>query len=154
MQYQIGQSIKIEDTSKTTYVCLSNDTIFVSSISATEKRLLKRYFRQLQKPLIFKLFTFSVLCARTLLENMPQAVDIDREYDRHERHIKSFIVQIIRIERKLEPVIHFTEIGKSAHAHTYVYQAMKSGKKDRVISAQEVIRYYEKIQKSQKRPGV
>ena len=47
MVYQIDQSIKIENTSKTTYVALANSRIAVVSILAKEKRVLKLYFRKI-----------------------------------------------------------------------------------------------------------
>ena len=118
MKYQIDQSIKIESTSKTTYACLANGRTLVVSISAKEKQLLKLYFRELNKPIIFKLFTFSVLCAKMLLEAKNAVVIIDREYPGHERQIKSFILQIFRIEGVREPNISFGEIGKNSSAHS------------------------------------
>jgi len=147
MKYQIDQSIKIENTAKTTYVCLANGKTVIASISATEKRLLKLYFRDLDKPVIFKLFTFSVLCAKILIEAKPGNVTIDREYAGHERQIKSFILQIFRIEGFSEPVISFGEIGKKSSAHLEGYRALQKDRRGIVITAKAVWQYYEKIDK-------
>ena len=150
MKYQIDQSIKIEDTRKTTYVCLTDGKKNVlASISAKEKRILKLYFRELQKPLIFKLFTFSSLCASALIKIKPKSVTINREYIGHERQIKSFILQIFRIEGEAEPDINFSEIGKGAPAHKLAYAAKTRSKiaDILVIKSAIVLRYYEKTNK-------
>lgn len=149
MKYQIDQSIKIEDTQKTTYVCLTDGKKSVLiSISAKEKRVLKIYFRKLQKPLIFKLFTFSFLCAQAIFKLKSKSTTIDREYLGHERQIKSFILQLSRIEGKLEPEISFSEIGKGVPAHKLVYAAQTHSKPaDILVKSGTILKYYEKINK-------
>ncbi len=147
MKYQIDQSIKIEDTNKTTYVCIANGKLVLSSISSKEKQILKLYFRKLGKPLIFKLFTFSVLCAETIIRSKPQIIFIDKEYLHHERQIKSFILQILRIEGLQEPDINFKEIGKGSSAHKGAYGAMSKKTKGITVLAKDVLRYYEKVNK-------
>ena len=145
--YQIDQSIKIENTNKTTYVCLANGRTLVVSITAKEKHYLKLYFRKLHKPLIFKLFTFSVLCAKTILKIKPGSVTIDREYYAHERQIKSFILQILRIKNAPEPIIHFSQIGKHSSAHVKVYSAMHQKAVTAKVTSLEILQLYEKINK-------
>lgn len=145
--YQIDQSIKIENTNKTSYVCLSNGKILISSISAKDKRELKLYFRELEKPLIFKIFTFSVLCAKIIIKVKPGSVIIDQEYPGHARQIKSFIVQILQIEHVNEPVISFFEVGKSSPAHKGAYMALKTKRSNILVYAAVVLQYYEKINK-------
>ena|SRR3989338_1750575 len=148
MNYQIDQSIKIENTSKSSYVCLSNSKAIVCSISAKDKRELKLFFRELGKPLIFKLFIFSVLCAKAILKLKSPSVSIDREYTGHERQIKSFILQILRMENFREPIINFLLVGKESPAHIGAYTALKKGKSDLKITTQEVLKYYEKTNKA------
>ncbi len=147
MVYQIDQSNKIEETARTTYVSLTNGKTLVCSISSVEKKILKQYFRSLGKPLIFKLFTFSVLCARLVQEAQITDVVIDREYVGHERQIKSFILQIFRIDGIIEPEVNFDEIGKKSKAHIVVYDAMKKKQKSIAVNARQVWKYYEKVDK-------
>lgn len=123
MAYQIDQSIKIENTNKTSYVCLANSKTIIASISATAKKELKLFFRELNKPLIFKLFIFSVLCAKVIAKIRPGELTIDTEYQGHDRQIKSFILQILRMEGLGEPVIKFLRIGKNSSAHKGAYYA-------------------------------
>lgn len=145
--YQIDQSMKIESTNKTSYVCLANGKILVASISANDKKELKLFFRELDKPLIFKLFTFSVLCAKTIIKLKPGAVVIDQEYVGHARQIKSFILQMLQIENIDEPIISFSEVGKSSPAHKGAYTAFIKNKSDIKISSSEVLKYYERVNK-------
>lgn len=147
MSYQIDQSIKIESTNKTSYVCLANGKTIVSSISATEKKELKFFFRELGKPLIFKLFTFSVLCAKAIMALKPGELTIDTEYSGHDRQIKSFILQIFRIENFTEPIIAFSQIGKSSNAHAGAYQALSRRHSDIKITSKEVLKYYDRVNK-------
>lgn len=151
MKYQIDQSNKIEHTNKTTYVCLTNSNSFICSISAKEKQTLKAFFRKLNKPLIFKLFTFSVLCAKVIAASKAKSVTIDTEYLGHEINIKSFIFQILQIEKRPEVYITIKGIGKRSRSHLIGYKAMKNRNKGNAIRANEVIKYYEKLNKSKKR---
>jgi hypothetical protein len=145
--YQLDQSIKIENTSQATYVCLTNGHSVTVSINAKDKRNLKVFYRKINKPLTFKLFTFSVLCAKTIQKIKPDSVIIDQEYKGHERQIKSFILQIFRINHSTGSNIHFSEIGKHSPAHLNVYAAMHHKKSTLKISSLEVISLYGKISK-------
>ena len=147
MPYQIDQSIKIENTNKATFVCLSNGQTIIVSISAKEKQKLKLFFRKLSKPLIFKLFTFSFLCAKAIMVSKIDSVAIDCEYVNHERQIKSFILQILKIEKIKIPDIWFSRIGKKSPAHIKGYEAMKKKSKGISVMVTEVLKYYEKINK-------
>ena len=133
-RYQIDQSIKIENTSKATYVGISNGTQVIISILAHDKRALKQVFRKLKKPLVFKVFTFSVLCAKVLEKSRTKFVIIDREYQGHEIDIKNYIVQLLRLAGKPIPDIHFSLIGKNSHAHHRVYQAHTTKKMDKLVN--------------------
>jgi hypothetical protein len=42
--YEIDQSIKIENTNKTSYVCIANGKVFVASLAGKDKKELKLYF--------------------------------------------------------------------------------------------------------------
>lgn len=149
MKYQIDQSIKIENTQKASYVCLASESekVLVGSISAKEKRILKLFYRKLDKPLIFKLFTFSVLCAKLIIKVKPAQVSIDKEYIGHERQIKSFIIQALSIEDEPEPRIYFEQVGKGSNAHIGSYNALQTKKADFKITSAEVLKYYEKTNK-------
>ncbi len=147
MKYQIDQSIKIENTNKTTYVCLANGQILVSSISSKDKKELKLYFRELEKLLIFKLFTFSVLCVRIIIQAKAESVTIDTEYSGHERQIKSFIFQMFKMENFKEPIISFSQIGKKSPAHKGAYAAFKGKSSDIKLTSGEILKYYERINK-------
>jgi hypothetical protein len=148
MSYQIDQSIKIEDTSKTTYVSLVNGEEIIVSISAKDKRELKLFFRELNKPLIFKIFTFSVLCAHAIKSSDAKNISIDCEYAGHEIDIKSFIVQILTIEKASIPDINFTRVGKKSRAHEAVHHSLENREKGSVVNIKEVISYYVKVNKA------
>ncbi|MCX6783596.1 MAG: hypothetical protein NT141_00780 [candidate division WWE3 bacterium] len=145
--YQIDQSNKIENTGKTTYVCLANGQTFLSSIDAHEKQELKLFFRELGKPLIFKLFTFAVLCAKVIMASKADVVEIDCEYTGYERQIKLFISQVLLINKAQNLDIWFAHVGKKSNAHLKGYVAMKNKSKGLRISAREVVYYYDKISK-------
>lgn len=147
MKYFIDQSIKIENTNKASYVGLANSQVTISSISARDKKRLKTYFRKLDKPLIFKLFTFSVLVARVLEETEVSQVTIDQEYRGHEIDIGNFVVQILSSKKKVIPEINFHQIGKRNNAHCEVYRAQKKNLKGHRVSAEVVIENYRKISK-------
>jgi hypothetical protein len=147
MRYEIDQSIKIENINKPSYVCLANDNAFVISISAKDKKELKLYFRQLSKPLIFKLFTFVALCTIIIIKVKPGTVVVDQEYVGHERQIKSFILQILEIKKTKAPVISFSQIGKSSFAHKAAYKGYVQKKSNAKVTFGEILRYYEKINK-------
>lgn len=130
-----------------TYVCLTNDEKIIVSISTKEKKLLKIFFRELNKPLIFKLFTFSVLCAKAIMLSKTKTVFIDREYSGHERQIKLFILQIFKIDKFSEVDVNFCEIGKQANAHLRVYEAMIKKQKGIIVETKDVLGYFNKIDK-------
>jgi len=109
---------------------------------------LKLFFRELGKPIIFRIFTFSVLCAELIIKSKTKNVIIDREYVGHERQIKSFILQILRIKKFSEPDVNFTEIGKGSPAHICAYKAMTNKVRELLVTAAQVLLYYEKINKS------
>ena len=146
-RYQIDQSIKIENTQKASYICLSNGRTIICSISAKDKRELKLFFRELERPLIFKIFTFSVLCAKTIVEAKVDSVAIDKEYPGHDIDINSFITQILNIWKYPQPNLSFTLVGKSSSAHIKGYQAYKKGDKGSVVNANEVLILYNLVNK-------
>lgn len=149
MPFQIDQSIRIEDTRRTTFVCIANDTIVCSSISAQEKRLLEVYFKKINRPLIYKLFTFSVLCAMVIDAAKARHVTIDEEYVGHSRNIKSFIKQLLEMFKNgISPDVHFNHIGKKSSAHLEAYKAYKINKSGIIITSDKVLRLYQKINKS------
>ena len=95
----------------------------------------------------FKLFTFSVLCAKVLMASKAGSVTIDCEYENHEIDIKSYISQLFRIENRIMPDVWFSRIGRKSSAHIRGYEAMKKKNKGTILSVVEVLKYYEKIDK-------
>lgn len=146
-KYQVDQSIKIENTSKTSYICLSNSKTIICTISAKDKRELKLFFRELERPLIFKIFTFSVLVAKAIARTKIQSVEIDKEYLGHEIDIKSFIVQILDIWKIPQPYISFKLIGKNSNAHIQGYRAYKKKVKGITVKADGVLILYNLVNK-------
>jgi len=148
MKFKIDQSIKIENTNKTTYVAITNSGRVVVSISSKDKKLLKLFFRKLNRPTIFKVFTFSVLCAKVIAHTKAKSVVIDNEYLGHEINIKSFVVQILSIWNYNDTHISFRNLGKSSRAHEVVYKAYKKGKSELKVRAKEVLVLYNLINKA------
>lgn len=147
MSFQIDQSIRIEDTRRATFVCIANDAVSCSSISAVEKRLLEVYFKKINRPLIYKLFTFSVLCAKVIYVVKASHATIDEEYVGHRRNIKSFIKQLMAIHNAPHCDIYFDSIGKKSKAHLEAYKAYKTNKRGIAITSDEILRLYQKINK-------
>jgi hypothetical protein len=143
MRYEIDQSIKVEDTAKTTYVALSNSSDIVVSISSKDKKALKKHFRSINKPLTYKLFTFSALCAKTILHlklKKEDLVTIDIEYPGYNRNIKYYITAIIKYHRKEAPDLIFQEVGKRSRAHRKVYKAFKAREKGVMVDAKWILK--------------
>ena len=143
--YQLDQSIKIENTSQATYVAIANGTCLTCAILAKDKRILKHLFRQLGKPLVYKLFTFSFLCSQVIAKTKPHHVVIDQEYRGHEIDIKNYITQLLTIAKQRVPNLVFKSIGKESPAHHRAYHAYKIRKADFRVPYQEVIKKYEQI---------
>ncbi len=61
--------------------------------------------------------------------------------------MKYQIDQSIKIENTSEPVISFSEVGKSSPAHKGAYMALKTKQSNILVSAAVVLKYYEKINK-------
>jgi len=145
MKYYIDQSIKIENTNKPTYVAVANGSQLVCSISAKDKQKLKVLFRNMNKPLIFKLFTFSVLCSIVIINSNAKTIIIDREYLGHEIDIKNYITKLLRLKNFHSTAIHFSEIGKHNNAHICCYNAQKYKYSDIAIGWREILEDYSKV---------
>lgn len=143
MRYEVDQSIKIEDTARTSYVALTNSKNIVVSISSQEKKKVEMYFRALEKPLIFKIFTFSMLCTKAIGSmdlRKEDVVLIDREYAGQERRIKSYIKTALEYRKLPVPELAFGKVGKQSHAHLRVYKAYKTSEKCLGINANQIIK--------------
>ena len=143
--YQIDQSGKIEQTSKSTVIAVSNGKSLSILISAKEKRRLEKIFRLAGKPYMFIFITFTVLIY-LLIRNHLEEIDnlnIDREYKGYEPLIKKYLVEVLRRGgAKVIPDIHFTEIGKTSRAHKLAIKTYrKQIKPTMVINAKEVIEW-------------
>jgi hypothetical protein len=143
MRYEIDQSIKIEDTAKTTYVALTNSKDVIVSIHAGEKKKLKKYFRSLGRPLTFKLFSFSALCAKALSlskTNREDLIVIDIEYPGYNRNIKSYINSVLKFHALDTPDMVFQEISRHSRAHKRVYRAFKTKERCVAVDAKWIIK--------------
>jgi len=117
--YQIDQSGKIEQTNRTTIICLANGTSDTIEISAKIKRQLLEIFRRNGQPRNFILFSFcgglSIILKRNPSINY---VVIDREYFGKEPVIKEILLEMLG-KKQIE--IHFSLIGRKVNAHKNGY---------------------------------
>ncbi len=144
-RYQIDQSGKIEQTNKTTVVCLANGKWDTIEISAKTKRQLQEIFRRNGQPRNFIIFSFCAALSILIKRNTYlKYVVIDREYFGKEPVIKEILLEMLG-NRKIE--IEFTTIGKKVQAHSKGYltftKTLKSKKK---IKLEEL---FEEIKKTE-----
>src|SRR3990167_10182095 len=137
--------MKIENTSKHTYLAFSDHQHFVLKISSVEKRKLQKYFRAVGKPKLFIYLTFAALII-LLLKNFKskhyQAI-VDVEYPGRNNLIKSFIKlygQGLSIKD-----ISFHQIGKKSRAHYLASgTAIKKLSPDMIVNAKQVLKIIRK----------
>lgn len=141
MSYQIDQSGKIEFTSKSTVLALSNGKSRTIKISAAEKQKLLRAVKEIEKPkqnYIYKLFAtliFLLIKGQTL-----KVVEIDKEYPGHESVIKDTLIYLFAKNRMKLPEISFVLVGKKSNSHIkalLVYQEKQE--KDFIVKAEGVL---------------
>lgn len=146
MAFEIDQSGKVEDTSKVTVVSIANGTLFTLSISAKDKRIVQRKYREAGRPKIYTLQLFSILVFILLKKSKIKplkSVIIDREYKGQEDLIKSFIIQLSTKQKlDLSPQeIYFSEIGKRSNAHKIAIEGFRKGKIDHKATLKEVLSF-------------
>lgn len=121
MATSIDQSGKIENTSKATILCLSNDKWDAVLIPSKVKRQIQEMFKRNGKIRNFIFFTFAASLALLIRRNNHlKHVVIDREYFGKEAIIKNILLRMLK-NKKSPPNIVFSNIGKRAMAHNRAY---------------------------------
>ncbi len=142
METQIDQSIKIEQTARSTFICLSNNRTFVVAITSKTKRKLQETFRRHGLSNMFPTTTFatavSLLIYYTGYTSIP-AITIDDEYPGYEDFIRKSISLLLTDMGKEAPVIIIRRVGKNANAHIIGYQTYREKRQpDRVLTYGEL----------------
>lgn len=156
MKIEIDQSIKLENTSKTTFIAFSNSINHVISISACEKKKIQTYFRRVGKPKVYVVITFTALIfllIRSYLQNGMMII-IDKEYPGYEKSIIQKLKEFISDNTKKENCrVHFVLIGKKSNAHIVAYSAFRGKTKTKIkpILAEDVIKI---INLNKKKSGI
>src|SRR5262245_13716847 len=91
--YQIDQSGKVEDTSKSTVVTIANGKVITIKISAVEKRKLINTMTYIRKPnRTYAYDIFAALIYMLIKTNPIRRLEIDKEYPGHEAGIKERVL--------------------------------------------------------------
>ena len=144
MRIEIDQSGKVEDTSKDTILCISNDVHHTVFVSKQSKRSLQRVFRQNGMIRNYVLFTFTALLALLLKQSKPMHhVIIDEEYKGKDKIILCILHEMLDLDTI--PPISFGRIGKLSPAHVRAKAvATKVKKPSRIISSESLLRVIKK----------
>jgi len=153
MRIELDQSWKIEDTQRPTVLAFSNLKEGVIIILSREKKLVQKYFREIEKPRLFTYLSFTVLVYLLIKNNLKNGdqIIIDREYPGYERFIKQKLNEIILENTKIKDInISISLIGKKSKAHILAYSGFKTKSKSRIkkIFAREIIGIIKKNLKS------
>ena len=141
MQYQIDQSIRIEQTNKATIIGLADESgqnTYSVVIPANIKRQIETYHRNQGLPKIFmvNLFIASVILVLKKSKFKVNQLTIDIEYPGYE-------VRIIKSVHRLSPQhpsVSFSVIGKHSPAHQVAYGVyIKKRRSNYVASYQDLI---------------
>ncbi|KKP88344.1 MAG: hypothetical protein UR93_C0016G0009, partial [Berkelbacteria bacterium GW2011_GWA2_35_9] len=122
MKIEIDQSGKIEQTSHTTAIGLSNDIQIAVTITGREKQKLLVHFRKINQRKVFMIVTFCVLIYITLKEVNTDKYEIyiDREYNGYDKFVKSKIVDLFK-ENSNKSInihkLHIVSVGRDSNAH-------------------------------------
>lgn len=153
MRIEIDQSGKIEFTNKPTVLAFCNSKQGAVIIVAREKKLIQKFFRQINKPRLFAYLGFTALIY-LLIKDQIRARDqiiIDREYPGFEKFIKHKLKEIINENKEIKDFdISISQIGKKSQAHIIAYDGLvkRSKVKVRKVFARDVIRIVKKNLKS------
>jgi hypothetical protein len=127
MKIEIDQSGKVEYTSSDTVVgdSLGNSLL----LKGKDKRLIKAFYRSLDKPLIFALDTFAITVAYLIKLSFKSEhiYVIDVEYQGREAHIKDRLMTTLhKLNIPIQKYqIRFNHIGKSSLADKTAYKRFK-----------------------------
>ena len=142
MRVEVDQSGKLERTSIHTAVGISNGLSASVFVSSSEKKLIQRHFRQLGKPRLFAVLTFSLLVARALAllgRKTLEEVIIDREYAGYE----NFICEQVRFFCLLRKIkindIYVKEVGRKSNSHKTALTAYRNRKQATELKAEDII---------------
>ncbi|MEK7170828.1 MAG: hypothetical protein AAB774_00790 [Patescibacteria group bacterium] len=142
MKIEIDQSGKLERTSIPTAVGISNGLSVTLFISSTEKKVIQRHFRNIKKPKLFSILTFSVLITlglALLKKKKFSEIVIDREYPGYENivceQVKFFCsLRGIEIEN-----IYVKEVGRKSNSHWAALGAYRDKKQATEMKAKDII---------------
>lgn len=150
MKIEIDQSIKIEQTNKTTSLACSNGVSRSIGLSSTAKKEIENYFRKIGKRKQFMVFTFCALIYLLLndLLNEPRDIYIDREYPGYDNLIKGKIIiafQKLSNKKIDKHYLHITQVGRASRAHNLAWLSAKNNSFNYRYSAKDIIRVIKKI---------
>jgi len=153
MKIEIDQSGKIENTSKPTVIAFSNSKNDAVVILAREKKILQRFFRQIERPRLFVYLSFAAaicILVKNVIKKCHQIV-LDREYSGFEKLINNKLKEFISENYHVQNVRIITmQIGKKSRAHLLAYRTYKQKDKCAVrkIRAEEIIEIIKQSLKS------
>lgn len=160
MAYYIDQSGKIEDTARPTVIAFSDSVSSGSLIlPGNDKRFIQRYYRNLGKPRLYVLHTFSVLIVRLIsLYRLHKAgIVIDREYTGHEALTISYISFLLKQRLPTDRLdVRFGHVGKTTKAHKLANQCLYYKKAEYKLATTDILSYLNRLltlQGYKKRPG-
>lgn len=142
MKIFIDQSGKVEQTNTATVVAFANGKKGSVLLSAKDKRVIKKYYRLINKPTMFSLQVFSSLVFLIIQHwklNKGNLI-IDKEYSGRESVIKKNI--LILCDKKRIDIsslnINFSLVGKTNACHVIANKNRRLNKSDRRVSFNEV----------------
>lgn len=145
--YQVDLSIKIENTSKNSVLCLSNSSWDTIVIKTKTKRQIQEVFRRHAQIRNYILFTFCACLSLLLKRNIHhlQVVKIDREYFGKEPELKGILLEMLKGQKRV-PEITFSLVGKNSHAHYLALETFRGRlKPKRILSKKEILKEIKKI---------
>ena len=145
MKVEIDQSGRLEYTSVPTVIgdSLGNSLL----LKAVDKQYIQKVFRQIGKPRMFVIETFSFLTALTISQSYTEEniYVIDTEYPGKDGEIKTNLFRFLPRLRCYLPsyAVSFKQIGKKSKAHTTVYNHYVRPQKfpKRIITKEKVLEF-------------
>lgn len=154
MKIEIDQSGKVEQTSKDTVLCLSNDHWDAVVIKAATKRQIQEVFRRHGQIKNYVIFTFCAGLSLLIKRNLKiDKIIIDREYFGKEPIIKEIILKMLGKKGKI-PEIIFGNIGRRVMAHSRAYKIYSKRLKAKAVLTfveilEEISRAFLRIKKTE-----
>jgi len=132
VKIEVDQSIKIEQTSHSTVIGISNSKQCAVVISSQIKRKLKNDFRRIgrRRSFAYRTFIAGVILAiqQAKLTHLSDII-IDIEYVGQERRLKSIFFEMWGRNHTGTPDVSFKLIGKRSRAHEVCYRTMRGERK-------------------------